>query len=200
MNYKYETSRLSLKVLSDQPEHAKQVLDFYYRNRLEFEKYEPTRPENFYTENYHRTLLHCEQQLFLKSKGFRYWIYEKTDPDFIIGTVSFHNIIRSEFQRCSMGYKLDRAFWRQGITKEAISFLLPHIFGELHLHRVEAYVMPENLNSIYLLESLGFQREGLCRQSAKIQGRWADHLLFAILRKDMEEITLPCTSSQNYLS
>lgn len=187
MNYIYETSRLFLKILNDKPEHARQVLDFYNRNRPVFEKYEPTRPDNFYTENYHKTLLHCEQQLFLKSKSIRYWIVEKTNPDLIIGTVSFHNIIRWEFQRCSIGYKMDRAYWHQGIAKEAISFLLNRIFEELHLHRIDAYVMPENLNSIYLLESLGFQREGLCRQTAKIQGRWTDHLLYAILRESGEE-------------
>lgn len=187
MNYKYETSRLFLKILSDQPEHARQVLDFYNRNRLVFEKYEPTRPENFYTENYHRTLLHCEYQLFLKLKSMRYWIYEKSNPELIIGTVSFHNIVRSEFQSCGIGYKMDSEYWHLGMAKEAISFLMFQVFEELHLHRIEAYVMPENTNSIYLLDSLGFCREGLCRQTAKIQGRWTDHLLYSILRDTGEE-------------
>lgn len=181
MNFEYETSRLKLKILNDQPEYVSQVLDFYERNRQIFEKYEPLHPENFYTENYHATLLHCEHELFLRFQNIRYWVYEKTNPDLIIGTVCFHNILRSEFQRCSIGYKLDREFWHLGMAKEAVSFLISKIFEELHLHRIEAYVMPENLNSIYLLDSLGFQREGLCRHAAKIQGRWTDHFLYAFV-------------------
>ncbi|MCM1258786.1 MAG: GNAT family N-acetyltransferase [Roseburia sp.] len=186
MNFEYETSRLKLKILNDQTEYILQVLDFFKRNRSIFEKYEPLRAENFYTENYHATLLHCEHELFLKLHEIRYWIYEKTDPNRIIGTVCFHNIIRSEFQRCTIGYKLDRDFWHLGMAKEAVSFLVTQIFKDLGLHRIEAYVMPKNLNSIYLLDSLGFKREGLCRHTAKIQGRWTDHFLYALISEDKE--------------
>lgn len=191
MNFEYKTSRLILKILDDHPEHVSQALRFYDRNRLDFEKYEPMRPENFYTENYHATLLHCEHEMFFNLQFIRYWIYEKTNPDLIIGTVSFHNIIRSEFQRCCIGYKMDREFWHLGMAKEAISFLISQIFKELHLHRIEAYVMPENYNSIYLLDSLGFQREGLCRHTAKIQGKWTDHLLYALVDERGDANLLP---------
>lgn len=186
MKYKYETDRLSLQVLNDEPKYAKQVLDFYSRNRDVFEPFDPARPENFYTESYQQTLLHCEHQLFMELKNIRYWVYLKSNPDLIIGTVCFHNILRSEFQHCSIGYKLDKEYWHKGLAKEAVSFLISRVFKELHLHRVEAFVMVENSNSSNLLRSLGFRTEGLCLQSAKIQGEWANHLIYALVDEEGE--------------
>lgn len=41
----YETNRLVLKILG--PDAMRPVLDFQLRNRELFERYEPTRPDNF---------------------------------------------------------------------------------------------------------------------------------------------------------
>lgn len=181
MNFEYETPRLYLRILNATPHNARQVLDFYSRNRDVFEKYEPLYPNNFYTGKYHMTLLNCEYQMFLHMTSLRYWIFNKQNPDRIIGTVCFYNLARSIYQHCDIGYKLDKQYWHQGYAKEALFYAISHIFRELHMHRIQAYVMPENKNSIYLLESLGFQKEGLCRQNAKIQDKWTDHLLYALI-------------------
>lgn len=186
MYFEYETPRLHLRVLNDTPAHASQVLDFFYRNSTVFEKYEPLRSKNFYTEQYHATLLKCEYELFLRSENIRYWIFDKQNPDLIIGTICFYQIIHSIFQSCRLGYKLDRQYWHKGYAKEALSYMIRQVFKELGLHRIEAYVVQENTDSIYLLEALGFQWEGLCRQTARIQDVWTDHLLYALIRRDIE--------------
>ena len=56
------------------------------------------------------------------------------------------------------------------------------MFYEVGLHRIEAYAMKDNTASIRLLDSLGFQYEGTCRQYARIRGRWEDHLLYSYIR------------------
>lgn len=185
MKFEYETSRLNLRVLSNKHKYARQVLDFYNRNRDVFDKYEPTRPQNFYTEKYQATVLNCEYQMFVHTQNMRFWLYEKGYPDTIIGTICFYNITRSIFQHCCVGYKVDQKHWNRGYAKEALSYMIPQAFLELDIHRMEAQVMPDNEASIHLMESLGFQREGLCRQTAKIQGIWADHLLYALIRDDI---------------
>jgi hypothetical protein len=38
--------------------------------------------------------------------------------------------------------------------------------------------------SIHLLESVGFQRDGYARAYLRINGRWQDHVLFALLDSD----------------
>jgi PPOX class probable FMN-dependent enzyme len=68
--------------------------------------------------------------------------------------------------RAELGYVLGRAYWGQGLMKEALSLLLGAAFGPMGLRRVEAEVNPANARSCRLLSRLGFAKEGLLR------GRW----------------------------
>ena len=52
------------------------------------------------------------------------------------------------------------------------------------LRRMEAACLPHNAASIRLLEKTGFEREGYAREYLCIDGRWQDHLLYALLRSD----------------
>jgi ribosomal-protein-alanine N-acetyltransferase len=58
------------------------------------------------------------------------------------------------------------------------------VFDTLHLHRLEAACLPTNVASIRVLEKVGFTREGLAREYLKINGRWQDHFLYALLKDD----------------
>lgn len=62
--------------------------------------------------------------------------------------------------------------------------MLAHAFGPLKLHRVEAACVPTNQPSRRVLEKAGFRQEGLARAYLKINGRWADHLLFGVLGEE----------------
>ena len=97
----YETDRLMLRLLHEGA--APEVLNFYQKNRAVFEDIEPDRPENFYTLEYQTTLLRCEFQMAVKRNALRFWIFEKENPDQVIGTVSFQNIVRSVYQNCQIG-------------------------------------------------------------------------------------------------
>lgn len=90
MKMKYETDRLVLQVLTDAA--ADRVLKFYQNNQEVFEPYEVERSKNFYTEQYHKTLLQCEYNLAIKQSAVRFWVSEKTEPERIIGTVSLQGI------------------------------------------------------------------------------------------------------------
>jgi ribosomal-protein-alanine N-acetyltransferase len=65
--------------------------------------------------------------------------------------------------------------------------VLPFVFDHLRLHRLEAACLPANMASIRLLKRCGFRQEGLARRYLKINGRWEDHLLFALLSSDRDE-------------
>ena len=62
------------------------------------------------------------------------------------------------------------------------------MFDELRLHRLEAACLPHNEPSKAVLGKAGFHEEGLARQYLRINGQWADHLLFALLRADYDAI------------
>lgn len=179
MQFTYQTDRLLLKILS--PEYAPLIHQFYLDNRLFLEPFEPQRPKNFYTPEFHSANLHCEHNAFLKMSHFRYWIFPKDAADEPAGSICLSNIQRGAFQKCSLGYKLGEKYCHHGFMYEALSFLLPIAMKELCLHRIEAYVQPANLPSIRLLSNLGFLEEGYLKQYAEIQGKWTDHLIFSYL-------------------
>lgn len=179
MKLEYSTERLKLRILNG--DFAEEVLKFYSDNHDIFECYEPTRPAGFYTYHYQKSLLTCEYNLALKLSGIRFWIFKKTNPNHIIGTIAFHNIIHAFYQSCQIGYKFDQSYWKKGYAKESLTKGISVIFDELNLHRIEAFVMPSNTPSIQLLEALNFSEEGLCRQNIMIQGKWRDHLRYSLI-------------------
>lgn len=179
MQFSYETKRLHLMVLNS--DAALLVRQFYQQNATFLEPFEPKRPENFYTTDFHKSNLACEYRAFLKLSHIRFWIVRKEAPNELIGSVCFNNILHGAFQKCMIGYKLGENFCHNGYMQEAISFLIPIIISELKLHRIEAYVQPDNYASIHLLSKLHFTEEGYLQNFAQIQGKWTDHLIFSYL-------------------
>ena len=175
----YETNRLVLKMLG--PEAMREVLEFQIRNKALFEPYEPIRPANFYTLAHQQLLLKCEQKLAHNLSTVRFYVFLKDAPHTIIGTVCLHDILRMPYACCEIGYKFDGAYHHMGYAREAVSAALDIAFGELHLHRVFARVVPENQPSIRLLQALSFTEEGCERECIQIQGKWTDHLRFSKL-------------------
>lgn len=182
MQFTYQTERLLLKVLT--PEYATVINQFYLDNQSFFEPFEPKRPQNFYTTGFQHTNLQCEYDAFLRLSYFRYWIFLKEDSDAPIGSVCFSNILRGAFQKCMVGYKLSEHYCHQGYMQEALSTLIPVLMKELKLHRLEAYVQPDNISSIRLLSRLNFKEEGCLQKCAEIQGIWTDHLLYSYIKEE----------------
>lgn len=179
MQFQYLTDRLILKVLSAQD--APMVYQFYLQNQNFLEPFEPARPNNFYSESFHYSNLSYEYRGFLNMSYLRYWLFTKENPDTPIGTFCFSNIIRGAFQKCTLGYKLGKSYCHLGYMQEAISYIIPHVFKDLKLHRIEAYVQPENQPSVNLLSRLGFKEEGYLASYAQICGEWKDHLVFSLI-------------------
>ena len=90
MNLEQTTDRLILRILS--ADDAEKVLQFYKDNAAIFEQFEPLIGNDFYSLEHQKNLLTYEYQEILKLHMLRFWIFEKDNPDRIIGTVSFHNI------------------------------------------------------------------------------------------------------------
>ena len=159
MKFEYETKRLGLTLLKPSARSARQILEFYNKNRAVFERYEATRPAGFYTEGYQKEMLEFEYNQAIRRKSLRFWVYLKHDPSRIIGTICFYNIIRPVFNSCETGYKFDQRYWNRGYAREAMALGIALMLEDAGLHRIQAYVMEENAASIRLLESLHFQYE-----------------------------------------
>lgn len=179
MKFTVYTDRLILRVLT--PESTADVLAFYEENRGDFEKYETTNIDSYYSFEHHRKVLDYEYKATLKLNLIRYFIFEKSNPNKIIGTVSYRNIVKPVYSSCIIGYKMGKAYRNKGYCSEAIKATLPLVTGELDIHRVEAFILPDNAPSIALAEKLGFVREGLVRDKFVIQGVRRDHYLYSYL-------------------
>jgi ribosomal-protein-alanine N-acetyltransferase len=111
----------------------------------------------------------------------------RISDDALVGGVNISNIRRGVAQDCTIGYWVGQPFARQGFTRAAVRAVVSYAFGPLGLHRVQAACVPTNFRSRGLLESIGFQEEGLARQYLKINGEWKDHVLYAILVNEFHE-------------
>lgn len=81
------------------------------------------------------------------------------DSDTIIGTCGFNNIDFPNL-RAEIGGELDVHFWGKHIAQEAVAAIVRFGFETFGLHTIEAKVSPENRGAIFLLEKLGFRKEG----------------------------------------
>jgi len=179
----YETERLILKVLDKS--YAKLVLDYYLRNKLFLEPWEPLKSRGFYTKQYQEELLDNELFYINSKRSLRLWIFKKEDSSRIIGSVSFSNIVWGAFLSCYLGYKLDKDEINKGYMTEAIQKGIEVMFNEFGLHRIEANIMPKNKPSLRVVEKLGFYYEGLAYKYLKINGKWEDHIHMVLLNESL---------------
>jgi [ribosomal protein S5]-alanine N-acetyltransferase len=177
-----ETERLILK--STEVDLLPLVFDYFQRNRKHFLPWGPAYEPAWDTEDYHRKkLLQYGQQM---EAGNNFWVFlfEKDNEQKIIGDIHLSNIVRSIFQSCNIGYRLDETAQNHGFMREALTKVAQYTFQEMKLHRIEANIMPSNTRSIKLITSLGFEHEGLAKKHLKINGKWEDHIHYVLLNPE----------------
>ena len=102
----------------------------------------------------------------------------------LVGAVTLSNIRRGVAESGTLGYWIGRPFAGRGHATAAVRAVLGFAFDALDLHRVEASCLPANLPSRRVLQKSGFRQEGEARAYLKINGAWADHLLFGVVSDD----------------
>lgn len=116
-------------------------------------------------------------------KPYNRWVITRKPDGRPVGTCGYHKW-QKRHHLAEIGYDLERASWGLGYMTEALRAALQFGFETLDLNRVEALVYPENEASIRLLERLGFQKEGLLRQSICQGGVYYDHWLLSLLKAE----------------
>jgi ribosomal-protein-alanine N-acetyltransferase len=155
-------------------------------SRRFLEPWEPTWPNGAVTRAAYRNRLRRQLRESRDGTGYAFFIFRAAD-DALLGGVTLSNVQRGVAMSCSLGYWVGEQHTRQGVMSEAITSLLPFVFGTLGLHRLEAACLPSNVASQRLLRKLGFHEEGYARAYLRINGQWHDHLLFAMLANDRDE-------------
>ncbi len=130
-----------------------------------------------------RRRLRSHEAEWQRGTGYSFLMF-RSDDDTLLGGVTLSNVRRGVAQCASLGYWIGEGFARQGLMTDGLAAVLDFAFERLALHRIEAACLPDNDASQALLRKIGFKDEGYSRQYLRINGRWQDHRLFAVLQDD----------------
>lgn len=101
----------------------------------------------------------------------------------LAGCLGLHYVTRPEGVT-EMGYWLARPAQGRGVMTRAVAGLLPYLFADMDLQRVEIRCNPDNADSRGVPERLGFQQEGVLRRVGLQDGRPYDHVVYGLLREE----------------
>ena len=102
----------------------------------------------------------------------------------LTGEITLSSVQRGPFQNAFVGYWVDRDLAGQGIVPEAVVVVLRFAFEELGLHRVEIAIVPRNHASRRVADKLGLREESVALRYLEIDGRWEDHVRYAITAEE----------------
>jgi ribosomal-protein-alanine N-acetyltransferase len=160
---------------------APALLEAYLRNRAHLRRFDPARPDDFWTlaGQTSRLNLQLEQQqagTLLATAIFR--------DGQILGCGTLNTIVRGVLCSTSLGYWVDAEMLRQGLASATVDALCRVADQELGLHRVSASTALTNLASQGVLAKNGFEKYGLAPRYLYINGSWQDSLLFQRILND----------------
>lgn len=154
--------------------------------------WEPAWPDDDLTRAAYRRRLSIYAREMELGAAWPFFIFETTPTgrgdDRLAGAVTLSNIRRGVAETGTLGYWVGQPYAGRGHATAAVRAVAGHAFDRLKLHRLEASCLPTNAASRRVLEKAGFRREGEARAYLKINGQWADHLLFGLLPEDLTSV------------
>lgn len=83
-----------------------------------------------------------------------------------------------------IGYCIGSKWWHRGITSEAVKAIIPFLFEEVGVNRIEAQHDPNNPNSGLVMKKCGMKYEGTLRQADWNNIGIADACVYSLLREE----------------
>ncbi len=113
------------------------------------------------------------------------WGIELKESGEAIGSISVVNI-KEDIDTVEVGYCIGKKFWKQGITSEAFSALIPFFFEEVQVNRIESHHDINNPNSGRVMAKCGLIKEGVHRQASKNNTGICDIAIYGLVRDDWQ--------------
>ena len=101
-----------------------------------------------------------------------------------VGEINLSSIQRGAFQSGYVGYWVDEACAGRNYCPEAVVVLCRFAFVDLGLHRLQISIIPRNHASRRVVEKLGLRSEGIATRYLQINGRWEDHVRYAVTSEE----------------
>jgi len=96
----------------------------------------------------------------------------------LIGTIGFHTISAGN-RTAEIAYDLAPQYWGRGIATSICRVVTDWSFQEMNLSRVQATVLPSNMASTKILQTCGYQYEGLLRSYRVVRGVSRDYAMLS---------------------
>ncbi|MCG2612428.1 GNAT family N-acetyltransferase [Flavobacterium sp. SM15] len=101
-----------------------------------------------------------------------------------IGSCGFHTWYL-EHSRAEIGYALNSDVYKgKGVMSEVLKAVVHYGFTQMQLHRIEAFISPENIASLKLVQKLNFIKEGHLREHYFKNNVMEDSLVFSLLKHE----------------
>lgn len=114
------------------------------------------------------------------------WAVMLRESGHVIGTIGlmWYSVQNSSAE---IGYSFSRAYWNCGYATEALDAVIRSLFHSLPVNRLEAQHDVRNPASGRVMEKCGMQKEGILRQRIRNKAEFADTVLYAVIRSDLEK-------------
>lgn len=104
-----------------------------------------------------------------------------------VGEVNISSVTRGAFQNAYVGYWIDQAQAGRGYVPESCVLLFRFAFEEIGLHRLQISIIPRNRPSRRVAQKLWLRGEGIALRYLEIDGRWEDHVRYALTAEEWVE-------------
>jgi RimJ/RimL family protein N-acetyltransferase len=94
-------------------------------------------------------------------------------------------------RQAEIGYMIGYEHWGNGYATEAACAMVNFGFETLHLHRIYAEALSENVASRRVLEKVGMRHEGTLRETEFFNERWWHTCIYATLDAEWQKRTDP---------
>lgn len=111
----------------------------------------------------------------------RAYLVIREDTNAFVGVIELRDIFLGDFRNAYACWYAFAEQSGQGFMRAALQAVIEIAFGKLHLHRLEANIQPENIQSIYLAKVCGFNLEGYSPKFLRKNGEWRDHERWAMI-------------------
>ena len=121
------------------------------------------------------------------------WVFgiEESASGCLMGTVGL--VSPGEDGDAELGYWIGRPYWNQGFATEAARVVVDFGFEHAGSARVHAHHFSRNPASGRVLQKLGFRHGGMRRNFEIAPGRFEDVELYALAKKEWENLPRPVT-------
>lgn len=158
--------------------------DLREHSRDYLQPWEPAWPDDDLTRAAYRRRLGVYAREMELGHAWPFFVFDLSGRT-LMGAITLSNVRRGVAETGTLGYWVGLPFAGRGVATAALQAMTGFAFRSVRLHRLEASCLPANMASRRVLEKVGFLKEGEARAYLKINGAWADHILFGLVADDV---------------